>query len=112
MDFCTLRIPGTDAIRKLIEFRAQYPATDQYPFLIGDSDVLQRLEEMTGFSDRDASAIIRASLEIEVADWIARRQHADEEYKFSIDGILGEWPGEICDKGSINLHCDVLSGQI
>src|SRR5262249_38060142 len=35
-----------------------------------------------------------------------------EEDEFSPDEILGDWPGEIAEKGSISLHRDVLSREI
>ena len=69
-------------------------------------------KEPAEFNDQDPTAIIRASLDIKTHEWIARRQKEAEEFAFSPDEVLGEWPGEIPEKGSISLHKDVLSGEI
>jgi hypothetical protein len=112
MEFTTLRIPGTNAIHVLNEYRSRYPAAGQYPFLIGDAEELGRIQEAAEFNAQDPATIIRASLDIKIAVWIARRRKEAEEYNFSSDETLGEWPGEILEKGSIGLHKDVLSGTI
>jgi hypothetical protein len=44
MDFTTLKIAGNDAIRLLNDYRSQYSATGQYPFLIGDAEELDRIK--------------------------------------------------------------------
>jgi hypothetical protein len=108
----TLKIPGSDAIRLLNDHRSRYPATGQYPFLIGDAEELGRIKEAAEFNEQDPAAIIRASLDVKTAQWIAARRKEAEEYEFSPDEMLGEWPGEITEKGSIGLHKDVLSGKI
>jgi hypothetical protein len=112
MEFTTLKVPGTDALRLLREHRLRYPATGRYPFLIGDDEELDRIKEGAEFNQQDPLAIIRASLEIMTAEWIAERRQKAEKYEFSLDETLGEWPGEIFEKGSIGLHKDVLSGKI
>jgi hypothetical protein len=43
MSFDWIRVLGTDAIRVINEHRTRYPATRQYPFLIGDTEELERL---------------------------------------------------------------------
>jgi hypothetical protein len=112
MKFTTLKIPGPDAIRLLNEHRSRYPATGQYPFLIGDDTDLTNVKDQAESSKRNPAAIIRASLDIKTAEWIAGRGGDPEECDFSTGEGLGEWPGEILDKGSIGLHKDVLSGKI
>jgi hypothetical protein len=112
MEFSTLKIPGADAIRLLGEHRSRYAATGQYPFLIGDAEELGRIKEAAEFNKENPTAIIRASLEVKLAEWFERRRLAAEEYEFSSEELLGEWPGEIADKGSIGLYKDVLSGKI
>jgi Domain of unknown function (DUF4253) len=112
VELTTLKIAGNDAIRLLNEYRSRYPASGQYPFLIGDGEELGRIKEMAKFNDRDPARIIRASLRVKTAEWIAGRQKEAEEYGFSPEETLGEWPGEILDKGSIGLHKDVLSGRV
>ncbi len=112
MEFTALKISGGDAIWLLSEHRSRYPSTGQDPFLIGDAEELGRIEEAAGLNERDPAAIIRASLDANTAEWIARRRKEAEEYEFSPDEILGEWPGEIAEKGSIGIHKDVLTGKV
>lgn len=112
MDVMTLKIRGDDAIRLLNEHRSRYRSTGLYPFLIGDAEDLERVEEAVDFHEQDAAAIITASLEIEPAQWFADRQREAEKYEFSADETLGEWPGEALDKGSIMLHKHLTSGKV
>lgn len=112
MDFVTMKIAGADAIQTLDDYRSRYSSTGEYPFLIGDLEELERIQEAAGFNDRDPAAIIQASSGITIANWIAvRRKEAEEDELFS-DETFGEWPGEILEKGSIGLHKDILSGEI
>jgi hypothetical protein len=112
VDLDILKIAGVDAIRILDEHRSRYPATGLYPFLIGDADELDQIQEAAEFNEQDPAAIVAASLNVSIADWIAGRKKEAEEYEFNPDESLGEWPGDISDKGSIGLHKDVLSGEI
>src|SRR5262249_25216062 len=74
MEFTTLKIAGSDAIRLLGEHRSRFPITGIYPFLIGDAQELERVKEAAGFHKQDAAAIIDASLGIDVASWMAERR--------------------------------------
>ena len=71
MEFTTLKIAGTDAIRLLDEHRARFPETGVYPFLIGDAEELAQVEEAAGFRKQDPATIINASLGIDLAAWRA-----------------------------------------
>src|SRR6202035_3356076 len=83
-------------------------------FLIGDSHSLEMLEEIGELNGDDPAETLRTSLKVDLEDWIVRRKDEGEEYydEYPLDEILGEWPGEIGDKGSISLHKDVLTGKI
>lgn len=107
-----LKIRGADAIRTLNEHRSGYRTTGKYPFLIGDEDEMELLQENAEFNTQDPAEIIRASLEIDVADWIENRRAQVTEDGIELDEIVGDWPGEISEKGSIGLHKDVLSEKI
>jgi len=111
MTFTTIKIPGADAIRVLNEYRSRYPATGQYPFLIGDGDELEGVQEMAEFNEQEPTEIIRASFEISIAKWIAGREEEAEEFGYSSHESAGEWPGEIFEKGAIALHRDVLTKE-
>lgn len=112
MGFKVLKVRGADAIRILDERRALYATTGEYPFLIGDGAELERIEEAAGFNERSPAEIVRTALGMDLAEWIARRRKEAEEWEFSAGETLGEWPGEVAEKGSISLHRDVLSGAI
>jgi hypothetical protein len=111
LELITLKTPGADAIRLLNEHRSRFAATGQYPFLIGDAEELERINETAEFNKQDPADIIRASLDVNTGKWIEKRKELDD-YEFSSEQLLGEWPGEIADKGSIGLHKDVLSRKV
>ena len=112
VDVTTLKIHGEDAIRLLKEYRAQYSSTGLYPFLIGDAEELQRIEESAGFNKQDPTAIVSASFDVTIANWIAGRQKEMQEDDLDPNDFFGEWPGEIRDKGSMLLHTDIVTGKI
>jgi hypothetical protein len=117
MEFTTLEVSGSDAVRILDEYRSRYRSTAQYPFMIGDVEELERLEEQAEDAEQNSADIIRASLAIDVGAWIAERREERredaEEYGYSSDGeLLGEWPIKAVDQGSILLHKDIRSGKI
>ena len=51
-------------------------------------------------------------MSLDLSDWLRERREEVEEYEFSDEDTLGEWPGEVSEKGSISLHLDVLSGYL
>jgi hypothetical protein len=56
MEFMTLEVSGRDAVRLLEEYRS----TGLYPFLIGDGDELQLLEEQA----EDAEVLLSPCLSL------------------------------------------------
>lgn len=109
MSYTTHKIAGRDAIQLLNEHRSHYPATGLYPFLMGDSNEVERLQEAAEYVEQDSETIIRTSFDIRVAQWLEKRQKEDESL---LEEILGEWPGNISQKGSISLHMDLLTEKI
>jgi hypothetical protein len=112
MTFVTLKIPGTAAIETLELRRGSYHQTGEYPFLIGKEEELRRIREGAEFNDRTIDDLVRESLSLDLSNWLSERREEAEEYEFSEEDILGDWPGEVSEKGSISLHLDVLSRQI
>jgi len=116
MEFTTLEVSGSDAVRLLEEYRSMYYSAGQYPFLIGDGEELERLQEQAEDAEQVPAEVVRASLEIDIGAWIARRREERREDakddEFSHEELLGEWPIEVAEKGSISLHKDVVSGDI
>ena len=95
------------------DYRSKYHSTGQYPFLIGDGEELERLEQEAGDAEQAPAEVIRASLEIDLGAWIARRHEEWREDAEVLDEeLLGEWPIELAEKGSICLHKDIVSGAI
>lgn len=107
MNYTIVKVVATEAVRLLQEYRAQYQATGQYPFLIGDD--VEEIEETASLDEREPAAIIGASFCIDKAQWTADCRQRAEKYRFCEQRVLGQWPGEILEKGSIGLHTDVLS---
>lgn len=112
MEVTTQVIRGDDAIRLLTEHRSRYATTGLYPFLIGDGEELQRIQETDSFNRHDPAAIVAASCDITPTQWIAGRRRGLEEDGLSGDEFEGVWPGELLDKGSIGLHKDIVTDTI
>ena len=112
MTITTLKIPGTAAIETLELRRLDYRHTGEYPFLIGDAEELERIREAAEYNAQNFDDLIRESLNLDLSNWLRERREEFEEYEFSEEDTLGEWPGEVTEKGSISLHLDVLSRKI
>lgn len=112
MSFTTLKVPGPAAIETLESRRHAYPQSGEYPFLIGDANELERVREAAEYNKQDVEELVRESLSLDLSSWLGERREEAEEYEFSEDDALGEWPGEVSEKGSISLHFDVLSRKI
>lgn len=113
MTFTTQKIAGDEAIAALHSARSCYPETSDYPFLIGDAEELERINEDAEFNEQAFDEIIREASSIELDNWIAeRRSRIEEYYPFSDENTLGSWPGEVTEKGSLSLHRDVLTREI
>ncbi len=112
MTFSPLKVAGSDAIRVLNEHRKSYPTTGLYPFLIGDAEDFERIQGASHYNKEEPSAMIRESQDLDLEEWIGERRREAEEYDLSPDDLLGDWPGEIVEKGSIGLHKDLLSGKV
>jgi hypothetical protein len=108
MSFTTLKVPGADAIRLLEEYRSRYPASGEYPFLIGDDRDLQDLLSSGDHNKQSSAAIIRASRQITIDKWL-RQKWPDAPANWRDEGA-GDWPCENADKGSISVH--IVSKEI
>ncbi len=111
MTFTTAKIAGSDAIAMLEARRASFRETGEYPFLIGDIEGLERVNEAAEFNDQSFDDIIRGALDVDLQKWIAERRTKAEKYEFSLEDTLGTWPGELAEKGTVSLHRDVLTGK-
>ena len=112
MKLITEETTGKTALQTLQASRLRFPVTGLYPFLIGDAEELERIEEVgEGSQPGHQDSIVRESLEIDVGAWISGKREALAEDGFSTDDLLGNWPEAACEPGSIGLHKDVLSGK-
>ncbi len=111
MQFTLEEVSGVEAIARLEEYRLRYPASGRYPFMIGDDEERQRVEESAKWNDQEPETIVQASLAVVVDDWILQRRSELQEDGIELD-VLGTWMGEVAEKGSISLHQDILTGKI
>src|SRR4051812_25769222 len=94
MQFTTIEVPGRDALAVLNERRSLFPATGEYPFLIGEAEDRDRLLEAFEFNPQDTAQIIRASFDVDLSNWLQNRRQKFEEFGLTDDEIVGTWPAE------------------
>lgn len=111
-NFSTFEVRGTDAVRILNERRMHFGTTGEYPFLIGDEEEFARLEEAAEFTLQDPAEIIQLSSKLDPVVWLQDRRKEAEKYEFSQSRLLGDWPDEVPEKGSITLHKDIVTGKV
>jgi hypothetical protein len=101
MPITTLQVPAKAAIETLHARRDAYRTTGEYPFLIGNAEELERIQEGVDDASQDVDEIIADSMLVDLAAWKLSRRAEMEEYEWTKDQVVGEWPGEITQKGSI-----------
>jgi hypothetical protein len=111
MGLTFMRIPGSEALPTLHARRAAYRATGEYPFLIGDNEELERLRDPASFRNRSPDDILRASGKVDLEQWLAERRAEADEWGFTTEALLGEWPDEISEKGELSLHRGIITGK-
>lgn len=112
MPFTTLKIPGAAAIETLESRRLAYARSGKYPFLIGNAEEVERIRQAAEHNDQEFDDIIRESLSLDLAKWQRERRGEAEENGFSEREVIGEWPGEVSEKGSISLHLHAVGREI
>ena len=110
--FTTITVDGPDAVETLMARRKQFPTTGEYPFLIGDEEGLDRVNESAECEDRSVEAILEASETVDLDGWIAGRRAEVAEYGFTEAEVQGTWPAEVPGVGELSLHRDILTGDI
>ncbi|QDT81292.1 hypothetical protein Mal35_47730 [Gimesia maris] len=111
MTFTSIQVHGTEAVERLNELRDQFAKTGKYPFLIGPHQDLETMIKSAEFNRQSPEEILLASQKIDLEEWVAERRAEVEEYGYSPYEDLGEWPGEIQDKGSLILHKNAVTGN-
>ena len=111
MTFTSIQVHGTEAVERLNELRDQFAKTGKYPFLIGPHQDRETMIKSAEFNRQSPEEILRASQKIDLEEWVAERRAEVEEYGDSPYEDLGEWPGEIHDKGSLILHKNAVTGN-
>jgi hypothetical protein len=109
MTIMTIKVSGKEALEIIDSYRTQYPTTGKYPFIVGDSEDLERLQENAEFNQGSMEEIIQASFNVDLEDWILERRTERNEF---IHEFIGKWPGEIFEKVAISLHTNLLNGTI
>lgn len=108
-----IAVAGDDALAELQARRAAYTQTGEYPILIGEAPAAESFLEFDADPTNDSDEVLLASESIDVEAWIQRKRGEwEEEEEIEIESYLGEWPGEMADKGSIRAHTNVLNNQI
>ena len=111
MTFTSIQVHGTEAVERLNELREQFAKTGKYPFLIGPHQDRETMIKSAEFNRQSPEEILRDSQKIDLEEWVAERRAEVEEYGDSPYEDLGEWPGEIHDKGSLILHKNAVTGN-
>lgn len=111
-NFKTVKLAGNRALEELQVCRAAYRISGEYPFLIGNADDLELVQEAAESNDCDFDEIIRHSMNLDLENWLGERREEAAEYEFSMEETQGDWPGEVDEKGAIGLHKDILTGEI
>lgn len=111
MTFTSIQVHGTEAVERLNELRDQFAKTGKYPFLIGPHQDLETMIKSAEFNRQSPEEILLASQKIDLEEWVAERRAEVEECGYSPYEDLGEWPGEIHDKGSFILHKNAVAGN-
>jgi hypothetical protein len=109
MSFTTLTVSGASAVAALNQRRAEFAKSGEYPFLIGNQENVERLKESAEYNEDTMDNILSRAIALDVTEWLKQRREEAEEFEFSEEETLGEWPGEIDDKMSLSLHLEVLS---
>jgi hypothetical protein len=112
MNIATKLVAGSEAVGILDELRAQYPSTGIYPFMIGEEEDWERVKESVEFRKPDFSEIIRASFDVNLGAWLGERRKEAEEYEFSDEETIGEWPDDDPGGMSLTIHTDIGTGRV
>ncbi len=112
MAFTELCIAGENALDLLDSHRRNFPNSGKYPFLIGNSEELERVKEAMEFNEESPDEIIEKSHSVDLGQWGKARRAELEEFEFNPDEILGAWSGLIEDKGGICLHKKDSYGRV
>src|SRR5688572_11453619 len=105
MDFRTKTIHGRDAIAFLHEHREKYRSSGEYPFLIGEAEELEMIEEMQEDIEESVEDYLRKARRIKVANWFAKakkNERADNE-DFDKAELEGKWPKDPPEPDDLNL---------
>jgi len=87
-----------------------------WPFVIGQEETTELLEENLEMDDRDVGSIIAESLNqnaLEIFESL-RKEHADDAFEEEDDWkeVLGEWPNGIASKQGLTLNTNILNGGL
>jgi hypothetical protein len=101
----TLTVAGADALTELDRLRKETAKTGLYPILFGNADDFETATEFES-DELDPKDLIKQSLGINVARWLANKadEHAD-----LLQSEDGEWPAEAFDEMGIVTHVDISS---
>ncbi len=113
MNISTITIVGDDAEREMMQYRAAYQSTLQYPFLIGQPNDLKSLQELAKQHTDSPSIIIRESMTMKASVWFAneRLNAGSDDNEFDADELIGDWPDAATPQQMMLMHRNVSTMQ-
>jgi len=112
LDITSMKIPGSDAVRTLHEYRSQYSATGQYPFLLGDDRSFEMMMDCGGWKEDTTEDIIQSSIDAQMEERIEhQRWYLEMDGVQKLSKIMGRWPGGLHDNGSIGAHINIVTKE-
>ena len=85
-EFETLEVSGNEAVAKLLELRKDFADSGKYPFIIGNAEGFQLIEDNAGLQVPSSKEILEKSESVIVTDWFAEQKEEFEEDDFDIVG--------------------------
>lgn len=101
------RVTGLSALSELSRLRKDSVSRGERAFLIGDAQDLRQIEDRFNSRPPDVATSITLAMSLDVEKWFSERRTQLEEDGCEFDeSLIGRWPGELYNKGSISLHLD------
>ncbi len=100
MSFRTLEVSGARAVETFTRFRSEFHNGGLYPFIIGEHDDLELLEEGKAIESMTTAKILTLAKLIRIESWIADRLETVGAIDLSFSDILDSWDDEPVGRNS------------
>lgn len=78
-EFETIEVNGNESVSKLLELRKDFANSRKYPFIIGNAEGFNLVEENASFQLPTSAEILEKSEEVNISDWFAEQKKEFEE---------------------------------